>query len=79
MIPVYLILRLLASGYTQERVVVAHPGLAPEDILAGIQCTKHRMRFGKVHELPPLVANDTQRQKNSWAALFSRRMPDARR
>lgn len=33
-IPVYLILNLLASGYSYERIIEAYPGLSREDITA---------------------------------------------
>ena len=57
-IPVYLILNLLASGYTPERILEAYPGLAREDIRAALQYAEQRMRFEEVHELPasPVVA-----------------------
>jgi len=52
-IPVYLILNLLASGYTQERILEAYPALTPEDIRAALQYAEQRMRFEEVYELPP--------------------------
>ena len=52
-IPVYLILNLLASGYTQQRILEAYPGLTPEDIRAALQYAEQRMRFEEVYELPP--------------------------
>lgn len=57
-IPVYLILNLLASGYTQERILEAYPGLAPEDIRAALQYAEQRMRFEEVYPLPagPVLA-----------------------
>jgi uncharacterized protein (DUF433 family) len=51
-IPVYLILNLLASGYTQERILEAYPGLALEDIRAALQYAEQRMRFEEVYPLP---------------------------
>ncbi len=51
-IPVYLILNLLASGYTQERILEAYPGLELEDIRAALQYAEQRMRFEEVYELP---------------------------
>lgn len=51
-IPVYLILNLLASGYTHERILEAYPGLALEDIRAALQYAEQRMRFEEVYELP---------------------------
>lgn len=35
-IPIYLILELIASGYTFERVIEAYPELKKEDILAAL-------------------------------------------
>ena len=51
-IPVYLILNLLASGYTQERILEAYPGLALEDLRAALQYAEQRMRFEEVYPLP---------------------------
>ena len=51
-IPVYLILNLLASGYAQERILEAYPGLALEDIRAALQYAEQRMRFEEVYPLP---------------------------
>jgi len=51
-IPVYLILNLLASGYTQERILEAYPGLVLEDIRAALQYAEQRMRFEEVYPLP---------------------------
>lgn len=36
-VPVYLILNLLAAGYTVERVVEAYPGLTVEDVRAALE------------------------------------------
>ncbi len=51
-IPVYLILNLSASGYTQERILETYPGLALEDVRAALQYAEHRMRFAEVYPLP---------------------------
>jgi uncharacterized protein (DUF433 family) len=51
-IPVYLILNLLAAGYTQERILEAYPGLTLEDIRAALQYAEQRMRFEEVYPLP---------------------------
>lgn len=40
-IPAYLILNLLASGYTQERILEAYPGLTLEDIRATLQLPRY--------------------------------------
>lgn len=42
-IPVYLVLNLLANGYTFERIVQAYPGVTFEDIKAAIEYAGHRM------------------------------------
>ena len=52
-IPVYLILNLLASGYTPERIIEAYPGLTREDIVAALSYAEHRMRYEEVHPLEP--------------------------
>ena len=44
-IPVYLILNLLASGYTMERVIEAYPGLTEEDIRAALEYADQRLRY----------------------------------
>ena len=51
-IPVYLILNFLASGYTQERILEAYPGLASEDIRAALHYAEQRMRVEEVYPLP---------------------------
>ena len=50
-IPVYLILNLLASGYTHERIIEAYPGLTREDIVAALSYAEQRMRYEEVHPL----------------------------
>lgn len=52
-IPVYLILNLLASGYTPERIVEAYPGLTRDDVLAALSYAELRMRLEEVHLLEP--------------------------
>lgn len=48
-IPVYLILNLLANGYTHERVVKAYPRLKKQDVIAALEyaqsLTKREERF----------------------------------
>lgn len=48
-IPVYLILNLLANGYTHERVVKAYPQLKKQDVIAALEyaqsLTKREERF----------------------------------
>jgi len=43
-IPVYLILNLLASGYSYECIMEAYPGLTREDITAALAYAEQRMR-----------------------------------
>ncbi len=43
-IPVYLILNLLANGYSFERIVRAYPVLTTEDVQAAIRYAEARMR-----------------------------------
>jgi uncharacterized protein (DUF433 family) len=50
-IPVYLILNLLASGYDQDRIIQAYPGLTREDIRAALLYAEQRMRYEEVHIL----------------------------
>lgn len=50
-IPVYLILNLLASGYSYERIIEAYPGLTREDIVAALSYAEQRMRYEEVYPL----------------------------
>jgi uncharacterized protein (DUF433 family) len=52
-VPVYLILNLLASGYSHERILQAYPGLTAEDITAALSYAEQRMRYEEVHLLEP--------------------------
>lgn len=52
-IPVYLILNLLASGYTVERIIEAYPGLTQEDIAAALSYAAQRMRYEETYLLEP--------------------------
>lgn len=53
-IPVYLILNLLASGYSYDRIIEAYPGLTREDITATLSYAEQRMRYEEVHMLEPM-------------------------
>lgn len=44
-IPVYLILDLLASGYSTERILEAYPSLTKEDIVAALTFAGSLARF----------------------------------
>ncbi|MCP4211328.1 MAG: DUF433 domain-containing protein [Halieaceae bacterium] len=50
-VPVYLILNLIASGYSFERIMEAYPGLEIADIVAAITYAEERMRYEEVHDL----------------------------
>jgi uncharacterized protein (DUF433 family) len=52
-IPVYLVLNLLASGYSYERIIEAYPDLTREDITAALIYAEQRMRYEEVHPLEP--------------------------
>ena len=56
-IPVYLILNLLASGYSYERIIEAYPGLTREDITAALSYAEQRMRYEEVYPLEPAEAS----------------------
>ena len=49
----YLILNLLASGYTTERILQAYPGLVKEDVEAALAFAERRMRYEDVCALEP--------------------------
>ena len=55
-IPVYLLLNLLAAGYSFERIMETYPGLTQEDIVAALSFAEQRMRYEEVHELEPVGA-----------------------
>lgn len=55
-IPVYLLLNLLASGYTVERIVEAYPGLTVEDVRAALEYAEQRLRYEEVHVLEAVEA-----------------------
>lgn len=46
-IPVYLVLNLLANGYTAQKVVKAYPDLEKEDVIA---CLEYAAQFLKFQE-----------------------------
>jgi uncharacterized protein (DUF433 family) len=50
-IPVYLILNLLASGYDQDRIIQAYPGLTPDDVRAALQYAEQRLRYEEIHTI----------------------------
>lgn len=49
-IPVYLILNLLASDYSFERIMQAYPGLTREDIVAALGYAEKRMKLEETYE-----------------------------
>lgn len=50
-IPVYLILNLLASGYSFERIVQAYPGLTRDDIVSALAYAEKRMKMEETYSL----------------------------
>lgn len=55
-IPVYLILNLLAAGYTFERIIKAYPQLTKNDIRAALDYAQFLTRHEE--ELVPRVSHD---------------------
>lgn len=53
-IPVYLILNLLAAGYTFERIIRAYPQLTKKDIKAALQYAQALTKYEE--ELIPQIA-----------------------
>ena len=47
-IPVYLILKLLAAGYTIDKVVEDYPDITKEDVKAAIEYAESIMEFQEV-------------------------------
>ncbi|MDA2922266.1 DUF433 domain-containing protein [Patescibacteria group bacterium AH-259-L07] len=47
-IPVYLILNLLAAGYTFERIIKAYPELKKQDIKAALEYAQALTRYEEV-------------------------------
>ena len=55
-VPVYLVLNLLASGYSFERILEAYPGLTREDITAALSYAEQRMRYEEIRLFEPAEA-----------------------
>jgi uncharacterized protein (DUF433 family) len=55
-IPVYLILNLLAAGYTFERIVEAYPQLTKKDIKAALEYVQFITRYEE--EIIPQISRD---------------------
>ena len=53
-IPVYLILNLLAAGYTFEKIIDAYPNLTKEDIKAALDYAQSLTKYEE--ELIPQIA-----------------------
>lgn len=47
-IPVYLILNLLAHGYTFERIIKAYPKLTKEDVKAALEYAEHQAKYEEI-------------------------------
>lgn len=55
-IPVYLVLNLMAAGYSFARIIEAYPTLTEDDIRAALDYAERRMRYEEVHDLEPMNA-----------------------
>ena len=55
-IPVYLILNLLAQGYTFERVIKAYPQLKRDDITAALEYAHNMAKREEIFDLPRMAA-----------------------
>jgi uncharacterized protein (DUF433 family) len=51
-IPVYLIVNLVANGYTPERIIKAYPVLTKEDIKAALRYAENLLKREEVYPLP---------------------------
>lgn len=54
-IPVYLILNLLAAGYTFERIIKAYPQLTKKDIKAALEYAQALTRYEEEIVVPRIV------------------------
>jgi len=54
-IPVYLILNLLAAGYTFERIIKAYPQLTKKDIKAALEYAQALTKYEKEIVIPQVV------------------------
>jgi uncharacterized protein (DUF433 family) len=54
-IPVYLILNLLAAGYTFERIIKAYPRLTKKDIKAALEYAQILTKYEKEIVVPEIV------------------------
>lgn len=54
-IPVYLVLNLLANGYTMQKVIKAYPDLKQKDIQACLEYASQFLKFQEEGALTPFV------------------------
>lgn len=54
-IPVYLILNLLAAGYTFERIIKAYPQLVKEDIKAALEYAQNLTKYEEEVVVPEIA------------------------
>lgn len=54
-IPVYLILNLLAAGYTVKRIIKAYPQLTKEDIIAALTYAQKLAEYEKDIVMPRIA------------------------
>ncbi len=54
-IPVYLVLNLLANGYTHERIIQAYPQLKNQDIKASLEYAQALTRREEEFAIPRVV------------------------
>lgn len=54
-IPVFLVLNLLANGYTPERVLMAYPQLTRRDIQAALEYAQARVKYEEEFMVPEVV------------------------
>lgn len=54
-IPVYLVLNLLANGYTPEKILKAYPQLTERDIKAVLEYAQARIKYEEEFTVPQIV------------------------
>ena len=55
-IPVYLVLNLLAKGYTPEKIIKTYPQLTKRDIKAVLEYAQARVKYEEEFTVPQIVA-----------------------
>ncbi|MEK7501020.1 MAG: DUF433 domain-containing protein [Patescibacteria group bacterium] len=54
-IPVYLVLNLLANGYTPEKVLKAYPQLTKRDVQAALEYAQARVKYEEEFIIPEVA------------------------